>query len=242
MSILKTVGLAASLMVATGLCVSAAKAVTFVADSTTPITATFAACGFACSPTTNGIVTVTEGNMGVGGTAALEFTVNLATGDAFIAPNGNGHDASFAFNSSISPLSFQTLTTGFSINSLSAGTVSMDGFGNFLFGVSVSNGNGGSSNGGSTLTFDIWATGLSLASIGGLSTNPPGSASVQFAADIIQGCNTGLTSCSGGTGIIGTGSVSPIPLPPAALLFGTALVGLGVLGRRRRKDGLAQAA
>ena len=38
-----------------------------------------------------------------------------------------------------------------------------------------------------------------------------------------------------------TGSVSPVPLPPAALLFGTALVGLGILGRRRRKDGLASA-
>jgi len=36
-----------------------------------------------------------------------------------------------------------------------------------------------------------------------------------------------------------TGNVSPVPLPPAALLFGTALVGLGILGRRRRKAGLA---
>ena len=28
---------------------------------------------------------------------------------------------------------------------------------------------------------------------------------------------------------------TPVPLPPAAVLFGTALVGLGVLGRRRKK-------
>jgi hypothetical protein len=32
-----------------------------------------------------------------------------------------------------------------------------------------------------------------------------------------------------------------VPLPPAALLFGTALVGLGILGRRGRKDGLTRA-
>jgi hypothetical protein len=31
-----------------------------------------------------------------------------------------------------------------------------------------------------------------------------------------------------------------VPLPPAALLFGTALVGMGILGRRRRNNGVAQ--
>jgi hypothetical protein len=35
--------------------------------------------------------------------------------------------------------------------------------------------------------------------------------------------------------------IGAVPLPPAALLFGTALVGMGILGRRRRKDGIAQA-
>jgi hypothetical protein len=32
-----------------------------------------------------------------------------------------------------------------------------------------------------------------------------------------------------------------VPLPPAALLFGTALVGMGILGRRRRNNGGVQA-
>jgi hypothetical protein len=32
---------------------------------------------------------------------------------------------------------------------------------------------------------------------------------------------------------------SPVPLPPAALLFGTALVGMGILGRRRKNGRLA---
>ena len=33
-----------------------------------------------------------------------------------------------------------------------------------------------------------------------------------------------------------TGFIGNTPLPPAALLFGTALVGLGILGRRRKKE------
>ena len=37
------------------------------------------------------------------------------------------------------------------------------------------------------------------------------------------------------------GAITQTPLPPAALLFGTALAGLGILGRRRRKDGSALA-
>jgi hypothetical protein len=36
------------------------------------------------------------------------------------------------------------------------------------------------------------------------------------------------------------GTPSGVPLPPAALLFGTALVGMGILGRRRRNNGVAQ--
>ena len=32
-------------------------------------------------------------------------------------------------------------------------------------------------------------------------------------------------------------SLTAVPLPPAALLFGTALVGMGILGRRRRSVG-----
>ena len=36
-------------------------------------------------------------------------------------------------------------------------------------------------------------------------------------------------------------NISQVPLPPAAFLFGTALVGMGILGRRRRRVRLAQA-
>jgi hypothetical protein len=38
-----------------------------------------------------------------------------------------------------------------------------------------------------------------------------------------------------------SGTVAAVPLPPALLLFGTALAGLGILGRRRKKQHPAQA-
>ena len=41
--------------------------------------------------------------------------------------------------------------------------------------------------------------------------------------------------------IFETGTPPKVPLPPAAWLFGTALVGLGILGRRSRKDRLTRA-
>ena len=55
-----------------------------------------------------------------------------------------------------------------------------------------------------------------------------------FAADLCNGSTTTASCTSGKTGFAGAvaGGTSVVPLPPAALLFGTALVGLGVLGRR----------
>jgi hypothetical protein len=61
-----------------------------------------------------------------------------------------------------------------------------------------------------------------------------------FAVDIFRSGCTGY-ACTGAVGaVIGQNAPPPppppgVPLPPAALLFGSALVGLTVLGRRRRR-------
>ena len=56
-----------------------------------------------------------------------------------------------------------------------------------------------------------------------------GGASTQIAVDIL-----GTTGTGGKTGLVGGTPLNPVPLPGAAWLFGTALVGMTVLGRRRR--------
>jgi len=100
-----------------------------------------------------------------------------------------------------------------------------------------------------TVSFDINATGITAASLsagghgcvpgggpGICSTSQPPISGIFFAdlSHLFAGTTQALT------GIVDFG-LTAVPLPPAALLFGTALVGMGILGRRRRKDGLAQA-
>ena len=85
------------------------------------------------------------------------------------------------------------------------------------------NGSGASGVCGGTLTFDI---NLTLATFLAELATSGGS---PFFADVINNNRTGSP-----TGIIDF-TQQAVPLPPAALLFGTALVGLGILGRRRRK-------
>jgi hypothetical protein len=90
------------------------------------------------------------------------------------------------------------------------------------FGI-LCNGNGASGLCGGTLTFDV---NVSLATfLADLAT----SGGSTFFADVINNNRAG-----GPTGIIDFSQV--VPLPPAALLFGTALVGLGILGRRRKNE------
>ena len=47
-----------------------------------------------------------------------------------------------------------------------------------------------------------------------------------------------VNSLNGFSNINAFSNPSAVPLPPAAFLFGSALVGLGVLGRRRKKAGM----
>jgi hypothetical protein len=82
-----------------------------------------------------------------------------------------------------------------------------------------------------TLDFTITGAGLTLASL--VSNQLAGGDPGVFFLDVINNNRAG-----GPTGIINF-TLAPVPLPPAALLFGTALVGLGILGRTRRKNSAA---
>jgi hypothetical protein len=204
-------------------------------------------CTGGCGTTTNNTVTVTT----TGVANQLLISVQLASGWNFIS-SGAGGGASFGFSlpqlsltfTAVNPAAF-TATTWEPFpgtSALSPQTVnsaagnSMDGitFPANFYGMTWLAGNGAANQDGSALSFLISGTGLTLTSF------LAGTGGAIFAADVINHNRTvtvdGVTGPP--TGIIDF-SISQVPLPPAALLFGTALVGMGVLGRRRKKDGLA---
>jgi hypothetical protein len=198
------------------------------ADTTFDLTG----AGFGAGTPPYGTVTLSQT-----GVNEVSVTVQLGSGEQFI--NG-GVDSVFAFNTTVSGLtatgiSFSGQLAGEAVplGTFQTGTLSMDGagtFGNFGYGVTT-NLSGGSDPLGNKLTFTLTGTGLDISDF---FANTKG---IFFAADISAGCTT--TNCTGNTG---TGVIWAAPLPPAVLLFGTALVGMGVLGRQRRRKLLPQAA
>jgi hypothetical protein len=110
----------------------------------------------------------------------------------------------------------------------------MDGiqFPSNFYGMTWNGGNGSAGQDGSTLSFMITGAGLTLTSfLAATSTDH-----AIFAADVINHNRTvtvdGVTGPP--TGIIDfTLNTSAVPLPSAIWLFGSALVGLGFLSRRR---------
>src|SRR3954453_8203978 len=153
---------------------------------------------------------------GVGGTVTvsetaantLHFAIVPAPGFGIIA-TGAGSGTSFGFNLAGNPTTtFSSLTSGFVVtggNPANAATISMNGAGDFEYGVSCNPPAGACGNGGSapyfgTLFFDITASGLTLAS---LEQNGNGQ---YFGMDVFPP--------SGRTGVIDASAIAPPPKVP----------------------------
>jgi hypothetical protein len=180
-------------------------------------------CSGGCGINTNNVITVSDSG------ANTSVSAQLAAGWSFIL-TGAG-DATLAFSSTIANLALTAITPGYTLHTPSpAPSLMMDGlvFPASAYGVDCTGcGNGGSSPIGSLINFTI--TGVSATNfVNALRTATMGAnaTTATFAADVI--------SANGRTGIIDF-SLRAIPIPPAMLLFGTALFGIALL-RRRRAD------
>jgi hypothetical protein len=191
-------------------------------------------CGIQPGGTNSGTVTATASG------STLTISVSL-TGLDFLAGNGAGIDKSFAFSlAGVNGITISGATAAFSNSdgTQAGGTVMMDGAGTFeTFGYFVEcNTCSPSAPDGSTLTFNVTATGLTGAQLlADLQTSNGGTGTAFFAADVLS--TSGSTS--GNTGVIdATRTVSGVPLPGALMLFGTVLAGgFGVSGWRKRRRG-----
>ena len=182
-------------------------------------------CTGGCGTAPFGTVDVTQ----VG--ANVHIVVDLANGPPNTvswAQTGAGDFQLFKFNGTGIVVGDISVVQTFAGNTLQAntGTFNGDGTGPFSFGISCTTCGNGALGISSNLDFTI-----AMATIFDVTAGNPLNI---FVADIFssQTGNTGPVDVS-------TGTPSQVPLPPAALLFGTALAGLGLLGRHRRKHGLA---
>lgn len=224
-----------------------------------PCVATYVQTSDESSPTapvginTGNTITVTDT-----GTGTLHIVTNLLNNWNFVSTGASGNAGSFAFGlSSNLNLSFgannpanwgPTATNGtwqptgsgpllVPTDPVAVNAAALSAPGKFTFtngyGLTFNVQGSGSTLNFHTLDFTISAAGLTLASL--VANELAGGDGGVFFLDVINNNRAG-----GPTGVIDF-TLSQVPLPPAALLFGTALVGLGILGRRRRNGAVVEA-
>jgi hypothetical protein len=210
-------------------------ATTLPAKGVTVATGTFFSdhCTNLCGPQANGFATITATDHENG---TIDIAIAFLNGNNFA--NG-GQDVVFGFNLVGNPtITYSGLSASFSIpgvipvNQQNAGVLAADGFGNFEYGIE---GTWSGGNGPTSASFSISGAGLTLASFAELSTTPPGDTLAFMVLDILSGTNgrTGFVDLSGGPTPF---SVPEVPIPGAVWLFGTGLVGLYLLNRRRKNN------
>lgn len=211
-----------------------------------PIIDTFAITSDHCSGgclgglASAGTITVTDNGAG-----ALDYTVALNPGFGFINTGGSGGlGATIGFNIDKSSITLNSLTSPgatFSLESTSSGSLHIDGFGDFSYGLNCNScGNGATNPDFNPVSFEITAP-------GGLSLNPSPTGDVvestggsqipqpYFAVDV-------FSKVTGNTGPMDASVVSTpnqqllVPEPSTIALFGVGLIAFGFSFRRRRRN------
>jgi len=179
-------------------------------------------CTGGCGITANNTITVSDA-----AADTVSITAQLGAGWDFLK-TGAG-DATLAFSSTFNNLVLAVQTAGYGVHLPSpTGSLQLDGlfFPASAYGVDCTGcGSGASNPVGNVINFTASLAGLTATTFVNalrLATGDNTTNSV-FAADVL--------SPNGRTGIIDF-TLSAVPLPPAMLLFGTALLGMGILRRR----------
>lgn len=153
-------------------------------------------------------------------TGVVEVSVALLPGYQFYK---SGLGATFGFNLTGNPTITATdyTPTTFTLQSGTAGSIHIDGFGNFGYGIDCTT-CGMGVGGGTSLSLDVNATNLTPSSF---TTSSSGSPNAYFAIDIIStgvnGTKTGPIDASAADVV-----TTPVPEPFSILLLGTLLLPL----------------